>query len=360
MAKEEYSPFERFAAARRGEEPDRVPIAWLGHYELGIALPKVKVSEVVRDRSGRLLYQGIKAVYERYKPDSITVFTYTIVEAVAMGTKPKYYDANPPGPLEYVVKEPKDLDILKIPDPRFDGDLPSIYNAIRMVVRDYGGVCPIQSNTTGPFAVAARIRGLWEICYDIMRRPWFVHDLLEHTTEACINIIEHYTAQGVNAIGWGAGSETCISPDHYLKFVLPYDRRYVRAARKCGVQTVSRHICSGPSAFQVVDEYLKVSSDGPYTIWGLFESPEVMVEKKKKYKELVPNILLGGAPNTTLVQLGTPDEIANEVKRWIKAVAPNGNYVFIGDCGLPAATPMENVDVYVKTAKEAGKYPIKV
>jgi uroporphyrinogen-III decarboxylase len=356
---EKFTPFERFAAVRKGEEPDRVPIGWLGHYELGIGLPRVKVSEVVRDRSGRLLYKGIKAVYERYKPDTIAVFTYTIVEAVAMGTKPIYYDTNPPGPLEYVVKEPKDLDLLKIPDPRFDGDLPCIYNATKMVVREYGNKLPIQSNTVGPFAVAARVRGLWEICYDCMRRPWFAHDLLEHATEASINIAECYAREGIDAIGWGAGSETCISVRHFSEFVLPYDRRFVRAVRREGVLTVSRHLCSGPNAFQLADEYLKSSPDGPYTIWGLFESPKIMAEKKEKFRKMVPNILLGGAPSTALVQLGKPEEIISEVKRWIKNVAPTGNYVFIGDCGIPAATPMVNVDAYVKAAKEAGRYPIK-
>ncbi len=357
MASKELSSFDRIGMAARGEEPDRVPMGWLGHFEQGIALPNVKVFEVVTDKSGRRLFQGIKAVFDRYNPDAITVFTYTIVEAVAMGTKPKYYPDIPPGPFEYVVKEPRDLDLLKIPDPRFDGDLPCIYNAIRQVVKEYGGRVPIASNTTGPCAVAARIRGLWEFCYDIMKRPWFAHDLMEHATQACINIISHYIPLGLTGIGWGAGSETTISADQFRKFVLPYDRRYVRAARKMGVYSFTRHVCSGPSAPYVVDAYTDIARDGAYTIWGLFESPEVMAKKKEQFPK---PIVTGGGPNTSLVQLGKPAEVVNEVKRWIKTVAPGGRYLFIGDCGIPPAATLENVDAYVKTAKEAGKYPIKI
>lgn len=354
--REELTPFERISTALKGEEPDRVPIGWLGHYELGIGLPRVTVEEVVTDKTGRKLFKGIKAVHERYKPDAITVFTYTIVEAVAMGTKPKYYRDNPPGPLEYIVKEPRDLDLLKIPDPRFDGDLPCIYNAIKLVVREYGGDFPISSNTTGPCAVASRIRGLWEFCYDIMRRPWFAIDLLEHATEACINIIDHYIDIGITGVGWGAGTETCISPDLFSKFVLPYDRRYVRAARKRSILSFSRHLCSGPSAPYMVNEYVKIAPDLSFTIWGFYESPEIMAEKKNKFK----SVAFGGGPSTSLVQLGKPEDIVDDVKRWIKTVAPGGRYIFMGDCGIPAATPLENVDIYVKTAKEAGKYPIEV
>lgn len=356
--KEEMTRFERVSATFKGEPTDRVCIGWLGRKETGLGLPQVTVADVVRDKSGVLLYKGIKALNERFQPDVISVTTYTTVEAVAIGTKDKYFKDQLPAPVDYVIKSPEDLDRVHIPDPRVDGDLPCIYNALRRVVRDFGNYAPIGAGTVGPFSVAARIRGLWDISFDIMRRPWFAHDVVKFATEACINIIEGWESAGATGFSSGAGSETCLSPEHFRQFCVPYERQYLRAAKRMGFQSYTRHICSGPSADLVVDEISKFGLDEmPTLVWGYFKDDKTMAEKKKFFSEFGPQVAIGGRFRASdELAFGSQAEIADGVKKMLDICAQGGKYFHMADCCIPPATPLENIETFVISAK---KYKLK-
>lgn len=355
--REEMSSFERVEAMFKGESTDRVVLGWVRVAETGLGLPRVTVAEVVTDKRGYKLYKGIKKLYERYKTDIITVYTYTTVEAVAMGTKDKYFPDQLPAPIEYAIKSPEDLDKIKIPDPRVDGDLPCIYNCLKRVSREFGNEAIVTSGTVGPFSVAARIRGLWQICYDIMRRPWFAHDVINLATEACINIIEGWYEAGALGVSSGAGSETTIGAEHFRQFVVPYERRYLRKAKRMGYLSFSRHLCGGPSASIVVDELKNVGLDIlPTLVWGAYESANHMLEKKKMFAQYAPMVAVGGAIKAAeTVALSDPKTIEREVEHTIKTCAIGGKYVHMPDCCLPPTTPLENLDAFIISAKRIGR-----
>ncbi|MBC7120897.1 MAG: hypothetical protein H5T33_04870 [Candidatus Methanosuratus sp.] len=354
FTKDEMSTFDRVSATLKGEPTDRICIGWLGRKETGLGLPQVTVADVVRDKNGILLYKGIKALTEKFKPDIITVTTYTTVEAVAIGTKDKYFKDQLPAPVEYVIKSPEDLDRVHIPDPRVDGDLPCIYNALRKVVRDFGNYAPISAGTVGPFSVAARIRGLWDISFDIMRRPWFVHDLLKFATDACINIIEGWQSAGATGFTSGAGSETVLSPEHFRQFCVPYERQYLQSAKKMGFLSYSRHICSGPSADLVVDDMTRFGLDEmPTLVWGYYKDAATMAQKKKLFAEFSPCVAVGGTFRASdQLAYWSPSEIEAEVNRLLETCYPGGKYVHVADCCIPPATPLENIEAFVISAKK--------
>lgn len=62
----------------------------------------------------------------------------------------------------------------------------------------------------------------------------------------------------------------------------------------------------------------------------------------------------GGFPSY-LLDHGTPQQVADEVKRELDICAPGGGYQFDTDCGLNNAKP-ENVEAMFKTLRDYGKY----
>lgn len=58
------TPFDRIEAMYMGESTDRVVQGWIRVMEAGLGLPHVTVADVVRDKKGHHLYQGIKMLYE--------------------------------------------------------------------------------------------------------------------------------------------------------------------------------------------------------------------------------------------------------------------------------------------------------
>ncbi|MCQ5376749.1 MAG: hypothetical protein NO516_01720 [Candidatus Methanomethylicia archaeon] len=354
LEKEEMNPFDRVTAALKGEPTDRVPIGWLGRREVGFGLPQVTVADVVREKSGYKLYKGIKAMVERFHPDMIAVMTYTTVEAVAMGTKDKYFADQLPAPIDYAIKSPEDLEKTKIPDPRVDGDLPCLYNALKKVSNDFSGQVPIGAGTVGPFSVGARIRGLWDISFDIMRRPWFAHDVVKHATEACINIIEGFREAGATGTSSGAGSETVLGIEHFRQFCVPYERMYHRKAKKLGYLSMSRHICSGPSADLVIDEFPKFGFDNlPILVWGYYKDAQTMQQKKKLFTEYTPVVAVGGTLRASdELFYGTPAQVEAESVKLLDVCSPGGRYFHMADCCIPPTTPLENLDAFVISAKK--------
>lgn len=355
--KEEMSPFDRIEAMYRGKSTDRVVLGWVRAVEAGLGLPHITVADVVRDKKGHYLYQGIKTLYERYQTDIITVYTYTTVEAVAMGTKDKYFIDQMPAPIEYAIKSPEDLDRIKIPDPRVDGDLPCIYNCIKKVDREFGNRAIVTSGTVGPFSVAARIRGLWEIAYDIVRRPWFAHDVINHATEACVSIIEGWYEAGAIGTSSGAGSETTIGIQHFKEFVVPYERRYLKKAKRIGFLSYSRHLCGGPSASIIVDHFKEFGLDVlPTLVWGAYDSAEMMLQKKKMFAEFAPMVAVGGVIKAAeTLALGDPKTIEKEVEHVVRTCAVGGKYIHMADCCIPPTTPLENLDTFIISAKKIGR-----
>ncbi len=62
--------------------------------------------------------------------------------------------------------------------------------------------------------------------------------------------------------------------------------------------------------------------------------------------------------NTTVLPRGTPEEVADEARRKIQALAPGGGYVFSAGHNIQADVPPENVISLFDTALDVGRYPV--
>ena len=64
----------------------------------------------------------------------------------------------------------------------------------------------------------------------------------------------------------------------------------------------------------------------------------------------------GGGCNPVVLQRGTPQEVADEVKRRVADLAPGGGFVFGSVHNVPAGVPPENIVAMYDTAREVGVY----
>lgn len=87
-----------------------------------------------------------------------------------------------------------------------------------------------------------------------------------------------------------------------------------------------------------------------HTVW-MFDQT-VMVEAKKK---LGGWACIGGNVPGSLLKTGTPESVADYVKKLIDDVAPGGGYIMANGAVLDDATP-ENFHAMIDTAKEYGVY----
>jgi len=64
----------------------------------------------------------------------------------------------------------------------------------------------------------------------------------------------------------------------------------------------------------------------------------------------------GGCDSQTVLPFGSPQAVADEVKRRIDDLAPGGGFVFSSIHNVQAGVPPENVATMFRTAREYGFY----
>ncbi|HVO44575.1 MAG TPA: uroporphyrinogen decarboxylase family protein, partial [Aggregatilineales bacterium] len=151
---------------------------------------------------------------------------------------------------EYLIKDPKDIDLIGDYMTAPKADVEAVNKAVaefgdRGLVR--GMICGFDVyGQAGCWQDAACLMGVENLIYATYDDPDWVHELLkillrrkkiyvESLKGACYDIIEH---------GGGAASSTVISPKIFDKFVAPYDSELIDLAHQVG-QRVVYHTCGG-------------------------------------------------------------------------------------------------------------------
>ena len=81
-----------------------------------------------------------------------------------------------------------------------------------------------------------------------------------------------------------------------------------------------------------------------------------IVQLKKKYGGRL--CLMGNINLDSTLCLGTPQDVAEEVKLRIRTVAPGGGYCCGSSNSIPEYVPYENYIAMIETIQQFGQYPI--
>jgi uroporphyrinogen-III decarboxylase len=117
------------------------------------------------------------------------------VEISAYGTITGWKGASRhPLVLQHLISKPEDVDKLNIPDPRTEGKVPMVLEAVRLLDEERRDV-PIFLGIISPLMLAMQLRGDHETMMDMTNNQKLLEDLLEKTTE----FILEYTREAVEA-----------------------------------------------------------------------------------------------------------------------------------------------------------------
>jgi len=201
-------------------------------------------------------------------------------------------------------------------------------------------------STHGLFTKAAEIRGLEQLCLDLVEDPSFAHELLAVVTDLALQRIQCWhrlAATGrefPSAEGWGLcdDSLTLISRAHYVEFVLPcHERLY--AAMTTGPRHI--HLCGHVQhLFRALHDDLGITTfDGPGTqvdIPRMIEDIGAPITVQAQ----VSHGILGGPPATIegAVRQVLDDRAKSHARMTLLGYAvrgmPLGNLGFFYDCAV--------------------------
>jgi uroporphyrinogen decarboxylase len=347
--KETMTSKERTVAALTGKPYDRIPVNLLISDHAARVIG-VTVGEY--NNSAALLAKGQIAAWRLYGADNVNTGPGLTGIAEAIGSKIAFPDSTP-YVAENPVKEERDLDRLKVPDPEKDGRLPLFLEAASIVLKEVGDQVGLAMTISGPFTTAAALRGTERFLRDLHKNPQFAHRLLWLATDSIIRFAKAATDVGARiGLADPTASGTMISPKQFREFALPYLKVVTtEITTLTGGAAPSLHICGNTT------KIWSEMADTGVSVLSLDDAVD-LAEAKALVGDRVA--LLGNVRPTATMYLGTPDDVrANALECLSKGWDNPKGYILGLGCGLPIDTKPENIHALVNAAREFGQWPLE-
>jgi len=252
--------------------------------------------------------------------------------------------------ISHLVQRREDLEILErhMPVPRLDREaVQREYDALGDDGILRGFVCGEQG---GCWQEATCLVGTQELIYLAADDPEWVHALLRVLLRRKLRFIEESlpgARYDLIETGGGAASSTVISPRFHREFCLPYDREIHDALHAAGHKVVY-HTCGG--MMPILDLIAANGCDACETL-----TPPAMGGDARP-AELKARIgrrlaLIGGLDQSSVLEVGTPEQVWDHVHEMFAAYGPGGGYIMSPSDHF-FHVPPRNLMAYAAAARE--------
>ena len=227
-----------------------------------------------------------------------------------------------------------------------------LFELPKQLVKDYGERRFIYANAITPFDGVYDLLGFAGMMVTIYDCPKLLHAIMERKLAQYLEILRGLAEAGVHGV-WiiqTLASADLISPQHFIEFVLPYQRAFVDEIKALGMATIL-YFCG--DAIPRLDMIRSLGVDA------------IALEESKKtfridIEEIVDRVgdiacIFGNIDAIRIMDQGTPEIIEQEVKRQISAGKRARGFVLGIGSPLPRTTNPRNVDALVRAVRRYGQ-----
>ncbi len=334
--------YERITAVLKGETPDKVPVML---HNFLMAVKEYGISMEQYRNSSHLIADTFKSSVEKYKYDGIVVDIDTVTLAGAVGVKvdfPVNEAARPHGANISDLGSVSDLKPVNITGYKYVGIW---LEAVRLLKEYYKDEIFIRGNCDqAPFSLASMMRGTQNWMLDLMTEPEEqLTCLLEYCTEVTSQFIRLMAQTGCDMVSNGdspAGPEM-VSPEIYLKYALPYEKKIASVAHSAGMP-YALHICGNTDV--ILEHMLTTGAD------ALELDYKTNIEKVLKTFG-TKTVLIGNIDPGGVLALGSVDDVRKKTEELLELYARKGRLILNAGCAIPQTTPSENLEAMIQTAR---------
>lgn len=195
---------------------------------------------------------------------------------------------------------------------------------------------------------ADNVRGLMELCMDVVTDPEKVDEALDRwgdvTIPAAIETAQMSHQQYV-FVPLHCGVDNFMSVENYEKHYWPSLKRTIDAICNAGLTPI---VCCEGKYHTRLDIIKNIE---PGKVVYLFED----VDWKEAKEKLGDVACIGGGMNTQTLMHKTPEEVEDEVKRMFDILAPGGGFISSNSVALDYVSP-ENMHAWRDAIEKYGKY----
>ncbi len=249
------------------------------------------------------------------------------------------------------------VDALALPDGgeswRFDGLAEKAEQ-----FRKEGKAVIVKSICAGLFEMGQRIRGMENFLCDLMVNPEVAHRVMDRVLESKLRFWETaFRELGdrvdvvVESDDYGTQDSQLIPPDTFREMIKPKVAQLISHIRKLAPDVkFFFHSCGNVRS--IIPDLIEIGVDILNPIHITAAGMEPMGLKKDFGKDIC--FWGGGVETQHVLPNGTPQQVRDDVRRNIDALAPGGGWVFNTVHNIQADCPPENIMAMWETLQEFG------
>ena len=209
------------------------------------------------------------------------------------------------------------------------------------------------------FQAAQYLRGFTGFLMDLVANPKFAEALMDRLAEANIRRFDRFAATigpYIDIVEFeddlGMQDRPMISPALYRARVKPYHERLYGYIKTHCDSLLFLHSDGAIAPF--IPDFIEMGIDVLNPIQVSAAGMDTKALKQAYGKEIA--FWGAGCDSQAVLPFGTPEEVADEVKRRIDDLAPGGGYVFAPIHNIQEGVPPQNIVALLKTARDYGVY----
>jgi len=254
--------------------------------------------------------------------------------------------------VSYPVKTEKDIENLRIPDPKTSGLIPKAMQFAEC--QEAHGLSP-GFFSRSPFVMAANICGLDLFLKWTIKKPELCKHLIKMSMDHIFNVLSYWIERfgPDKVLVWMSSpieSNQLISPKLFEKLALPSHVEYHERLKSLGITQFALHICG--------DQNLNLPYLSEASPWRhpsvLSFGHEVDIGVAAKY---FPEDIIYGNINPVAFLMETPQQIYELCKEAIeKGKKAPGGFILSTGCEISPSTPPEKLHAMTKAVNDFGWY----
>jgi len=334
--------YERINAALNGLKPDKTPIML---HNFMMAAKEYGVSMAQFRENPKTIANSFIAAIEKYQYDGILVDIDTVTLAGAAGVPVDFPIDSPARSHRGNLLNLEDVSRLKPCRVENYKYIQVWLEAVRMLKEYFKDDIYVRGNCDqAPFSLASMMRGAQNWMLDLMMEPEdLIHSLLDYCTEATIGFVRLMAQTGCDMVSNGdspAGPEM-ISPEMYVQYALPYEKKIVKTAHKSGL-AYTLHICGNTDL--ILEYMLQTGADA----FELDYKTDIL-----KIKDTFCNsaTLIGNIDPSGVLAMGSEELVREKTLELLMVYESSNRFILNAGCAIPRDTPSENLKMMIDTAR---------
>ena len=249
---------------------------------------------------------------------------------------------------DYLTATYETLKGLKMPNPKKDGRMPVLLDAIKRIKDEFGDTVYVTGRTAAPFSSTTLFYGMTETLMMLFDEPKLVKDTVKFFTELQIMWGIAQIEAGADAIWFGDcnASGHLISVDQYMEYAFEGVKKCVQAYDSAGGWSFYH-------ASEHKPEHMKAQAATGISAISVGPGVDMAIAKKAVGHKCC---ILGNVDPINALLQGTKEKVIEDTKRIINIGKQGGGYIFNSGEMIPRDIPEENMIAMIQTARGNSKY----